>query len=162
MRTRHLASLTLALTLGAASLAAAQSTTTPAATEAVQAAQVTAVAAADSRPRHRHRHRHHRRHARLFRGVHLTTDQRAKLSTIRDQYRTQSRVLFHQIRTARHAARAATARTDTAAVSAARATMRDAHAKFASLRTQWKSDARGVLTPDQQTQFDKNAARGRS
>lgn len=153
MRTRHLASLSLALTLGAASLAAAQSTTTPAATETVQS---TPAPTANSRPRHRHRHRHH--HSRLFRGVHLTTDQRAKLSTIREQYRTQARPLFRQMRTARHAVRSA-ARTDTAAVSTARATMRDAHAKFASLRTQWMTDARGVLTPDQQTQFDKNAAR---
>jgi Spy/CpxP family protein refolding chaperone len=89
----------------------------------------------------------------------LTTDQRAKLSNIRDQYRTQARSLFRQIRTARHAVRSAAARTDTAAVTAARATVHDARAKFASIRTQWMADARGVLTPDQQTQFDKNAAK---
>jgi Spy/CpxP family protein refolding chaperone len=152
MRTRHLASLSLALTLGAATIAAAQSTATPAQTEV---APPNSAAATNSRSTHRH----WRHHSRLFRGVYLTTDERAKLSTIREQYHAQLQPLVQQFRTARHAIRAAAARTDTAAVAAARATMRDVRAKFTSVRTQWMTDARGVLTPEQQTQFDRNAAR---
>jgi Spy/CpxP family protein refolding chaperone len=152
MRTRHLASLSLALTLGAATIAAAQSTASSAQTEI---APPNSAAGTNSRAMHRH----WRHHSRLFRGVHLTTDERAKLSTIREQYHTQLKPLVHQIRTARHAIRAAAARTDTAAVAAARATMRDVRTKFASVRTQWMNDVRGVLTPEQQAQFDKNAAR---
>ena len=55
--------------------------------------------------------------------------------------------------------RTASARADTAAVSAARATLRDVRSKFVAARSQWMNDARGVLTPDQQAQFDKNVAR---
>jgi Spy/CpxP family protein refolding chaperone len=91
--------------------------------------------------------------------VHLTADERGKLATIREQYRTQLEPLVHQIRTARHAIRTAAARADTAAVSAARATMHDVRSRFGAARSQWVSDARGVLTPDQQAQFDKNVAR---
>ena len=155
MRTRHLASLSLALTLGAATVAAAQGTTTPA--EPAQGQTVEAAAAISTEsgaqgqqraqqqaPRH---WRHH--HSRLFRGVTLTPDERGKLATIREQYRAQFKPLLHQIRTARHTMRTAASRADTAAVSAARATMRDVRSKFAAVRSQWQSDARGVLTPDQ-------------
>lgn len=159
MRTRHLASLSLALTLGAATVAAAQSTT-PAAPEQGQTVETAAQAPASTEtgPQTPHRHwRHH--HSRLFRGVKLTPDERAKLATIRDQYRTQFEPLVHQIRTARHSMRTASARADTAAVSAARATLHDVRSKFAAARSQWMNDARGVLTSDQQAQFDKNVAR---
>jgi Spy/CpxP family protein refolding chaperone len=159
MRTRHLASLSLALTLGAATVAAAQSTT-PAEPQQGQTVetQAQAPASTDTGPQTAHRHwRHH--HSRLFHGVQLTPDERAKLGTIRDQYRTQFEPLFQQIRTARHSMRAASARADTASVSAARATLRDVRSKFVAARTQWVTDARGVLTPDQQAQFDKNVAR---
>jgi Spy/CpxP family protein refolding chaperone len=156
MRTRHLASLSLALILGAATVAAAQTTTTPAEPAPGQTAQ--APASTETGPQTPHRHwRHH--HSQLFRGVQLTPDERGKLATIREQYRTQLKPLFHQIRTARHSIRTASARADTAAVSAARATLRDVRSKFSAARSQWMSDARGVLTPDHQAQFDKNVAR---
>jgi Spy/CpxP family protein refolding chaperone len=148
MRTRHMASFALALTLGAATLAAAQSTTVSAQTDVAQA---TPAAATTSNWPHRH-------HARLFRGVHLTADQRAKVSTIRDQYRTQAKPLFHQMRSAHRAIRDAKARSDSAGVTTARTTMQTVRTQFTSLHTQWVSDVRGVLTPDQQATFDKNAA----
>ncbi|SRR5579863_6594867 len=163
MRTRHLASLSLALTLGAATVAAAQSTTTPAEPAPGQTVGAPAGAAASTETGPQTPHRHRRDdHSRLFRGVHLTADERGKLATIREQYRTQLKPLFHQIRTARHAIRTAAARADTAAVSTARATLRDARGKFRAVRSQWVSDVRGVLTPDQQAQFDKNVARMQS
>lgn len=163
MRTRHLASLSLALTLGAATVAAAQTTTTPA--EPAQGQTVEAPAAApastETGPQTQHQtgHRHWRHHhSRLLRGVQLTPDERGKLATIREQYRAQFKPLVHQIRTARHSIRTAAARADTAAVSAARATLSDVRSKFAATRSQWMSDVRGVLTPDQQARFDKNVA----
>ncbi len=160
MQTRHLASLSLALTLGAATVAAAQTTTIPADPGQGQTVEAPAAApaATETGPQRPHRHwRHH--HSRLFRGVHLTPDERGKLATIRAQYRTQLEPLFHQIRTARHAIRTAAARADTAAVSAAQATLRDVRSKFGAARSQWVNDARSVLTPDQQAQLDKNVAR---
>jgi Spy/CpxP family protein refolding chaperone len=159
MRTRHLASLSLALTLGAATVAAAQ-TTTPAEPAPGQTVEAPAAAPAPAETGQQTPHRQWRHHhSRLFRGVKLTADERGKLATIREQFRTQLQPLVHQIRTARHAVRTAAARADTAAVSAARATLRDIRSKFNAARSQWVSDARGVLTPDQQAQFDKNVAR---
>ena len=73
MRTRHLASLSLALTLGAATVAAAQSTT-PAEPEQGQTVETQAQArpaSTETGPQTPHHHwRHH--HSRLFRGVKLT------------------------------------------------------------------------------------------
>jgi|HubBroStandDraft_6_1064221.scaffolds.fasta_scaffold340641_2 Spy/CpxP family protein refolding chaperone len=156
MRTQYLAGLSLALTLGAASVAAAQ-TTTPATPD--QSAAASSQAPATNQDGSQTSHRHWRHHSRLFRGVKLTQDERTKLSSIRDQYRTQLQPLVHQIRTARHSIRTAAARADTAAVNAARATLRDVRSNFTAARTKWMSDARAVLTPDQQAQFDKNVAR---
>jgi Spy/CpxP family protein refolding chaperone len=161
MRTRYLAGLSLALTLGAATAAAAQ-TTAPADPAPGQSAAAPSQAPASTQDGSQTPHRHWRHHSRLFRGVKLTPDERTKLSAIRDQYRTQLQPLVHQIRTARHSIRTAAAQADTAAVSAARATLRDVRSSFAAARTKWMSDARWVLTPDQQAQFDKNVARMQS
>jgi Spy/CpxP family protein refolding chaperone len=40
--------------------------------------------------------------------------------------------------------------------------LRDVRSSFAATRTKWMSDARAVLTPDQQAKFDKNVARMQS
>ena len=163
MRTRHLAGLSLALTIGAATVAAAQTTAPadPAAQAAVAPAQDAAQTPANQDGA-RTAHRQWRHHSHLFRGVNLTADERGKLSAIRDQYRAQLQPLMHQIRTARHSMRTAAAKADSAGVNAARATLRDVRSKFSAARTQWRSDVRGVLTPDQQAQFDKNVARMQS
>lgn len=161
MRTQYLASLSLALTLGAATVAAAQ-TTSPADPAPGQSAAAPSQAPASTQEAAQTPHRHWRHHSRLFRGVKLTPDERTKLSAIRDQYRTQLQPLVHQIRTARHSIRTAAARADTAAVNAARATLRDVRSSFAAARSKWMSDARGVLTADQQAQFDKNVTRMQS
>lgn len=162
MRTHYLAGLSLALTLGAATVAAAQSTAPadPAPGQSAAAPSQTPASTQDAAGTpHRHWRHHSRHHSRLFRGVKLTPDERTKLSAIRDQNRTQLQPLVHQVRTARHSMRTAAARGDTAAVNAARATLREVRSSFAAARSKWVSDARGVLTPDQQAQFDKNVAR---
>ncbi len=64
----------------------------------------------------------------LFRGITLTTDQRSQLKAIRAKYRPQ-------IREARQ--------------NNDRATIKQLHGQMVG-------EARGVLTPDQQTQFDNN------
>lgn len=157
MRKIHLASVSLALLLGGASLATAQSVAGPAAggTADVAASPSSTSDQSGQRPRwNRHRRHHHR----LFRGVKLTTDQRAKLGTIRDQYRVQAKPLFDQMRSARADYRAAKSKGDAAAMAAARGKMHDTRGQFASMRKQWVGNARTVLTPDQQAQFDKNLA----
>lgn len=158
MRKIQLASLSLALILGGATLASAQSVAAPAPSGTPDAAATTSSTtdSPSNRPRWRHYRRHHHR---LFRGVKLTTDQRTKLATIRGQYRTQAKPLFAQMRSARADYRTARDKNDTTAMTAARSAMRGARTQFATMRKQWVSDARGVLTPDQQAQFDKNLAK---
>jgi Spy/CpxP family protein refolding chaperone len=73
--------------------------------------------------------RHHHRHA-LLRGIKLSADQKAQFKAIRAKYHPQ----FKEARQAND-----------------RATMR-------SLRKQMITESRGVLTPDQQKQFDGNLA----
>jgi Spy/CpxP family protein refolding chaperone len=161
MRKLHLAGMSLALTLGGAALASAQSTTAPAQAGTNQAGAATTTTAQPPvsgprmRLRMRLRHRHHRG---LFRGVTLTADQKTKLAGIRDQYRAQAKPLFEQMRATRAEFRAAKAKNDSAAVTAARAKFHDLRSQMGTLRQRWMSDARGVLTPDQQARFDKNVA----
>ena len=158
MRMQYLAGLSLALTPGAA-LAAAAQTTTPAHAGPISGCSIAGARLQPGRiagvppplaPSLIF----------LFRGVNLTQDERTKLSSIRDQYRTQFKPLVQQIRTARHAIRTAAAKADTAAVNAARATLRDVRSTFTTTRTKWMSDARAVLTPDQQAQFAQRTWRG--
>lgn len=158
MRKIQLASLSLALILGGATLASAQSVAAPApgGTPDAAASSSPTTDLPSNRPRWRHHRRHHHR---LFRGVKLTTDQHAKLASIRGQYRTQAKPLFAQMRSARADYRTARGKNDTTAMTAARAAMRDTRTQFGTMRKQWVSDARGVLTPDQQAQFDKNLAK---
>jgi len=73
-------------------------------------------------------HKHHGH--KLFRGITLTENQRTQLRAIQAKYKPQ----FHSAREAND-----------------RATMHQ-------LRDQMVGEARGVLTPDQQTQFDANRA----
>jgi Spy/CpxP family protein refolding chaperone len=72
---------------------------------------------------------HHHRHV-LLRGIKLTSDQKTQLKAIRAKYKTQ----IHQARQSND-----------------RDTVRQ-------LRTQMVGEARAVLTPDQQKQFDSNLA----
>jgi Spy/CpxP family protein refolding chaperone len=153
MRTMYLASLALALAAGTAGIAAAQATSTPA--TGADAAQATvAPTPPPTAASHRSHHRWGRRH--LFRGVKLTSEQRARLKNIRGQYRPQLKTLRHEARLNHAVLRRAEAAHDSTAMTAARTKMQDTQAQFATLRDHWRADARGVLTPDQQAQFDRN------
>lgn len=157
MRTIQLASLSLALIVGGATVASAQADSMPAQSGAAQSAATPGTTPQMATPPARWSHHHHARHM-LFRGVKLTSDQRTKLAAIGQQYRTEAKPLYEQTRGTRAALRAARAQNDTAGVAAARAKLRDTGTQFASLRSRWMRDARGVLTADQQTRFDQNAA----
>jgi Spy/CpxP family protein refolding chaperone len=146
MRSLHLASLALVLTISSAPVCVAQSTS---------ASPAPATPGTQSAPSRLHRHARYRE---LFRGVQLTADQKQKVKSIHRQYRSQARTIHQQMRTARTTLRGADASRDTAAVSAARAQMKSARTQFSSLRNQWVSDTRATLTPEQQTQFDANIA----
>jgi Spy/CpxP family protein refolding chaperone len=153
MRSMYLASLALALTAGTAGIAAAQATSTP--TTGADAAQ--AAVAPPPPPTAGLHHSHHRwGHRHLFRGVKLTSEQRARLKAIRGQYRPQLKTLRHEARLNHVAFRRAEAARDSTAMTAARTKMQDTRTQFATLRDHWRADARGVLTPDQQEQFDRN------
>ncbi len=153
MQQRSLAGISLALTLGGASLLAAQAATPAAAPPATAA-----TAAQPAPPAGRDMARHHRGARRLFHGVKLTPDQHAKLTAIREQYRTQAKPLIQQLRSERVALRDARTRADTAAESAARSKIQDARNQLRTMREHWTTDARAILTPAQQVQFDKNLA----
>lgn len=148
MRKRYLASISLAAIIGGATLASAQTTSS-------SPTPVTTTAPVPERQAmHPRWHRH-----RLFRGVGLTADQRAKLSTMREQYRAQAKPFVSQMRATHADLRAARWRGDTAGVAAAKAKMNDTRAHLRRMRDRWLNDARGVLTPVQQTRFDRNVAR---
>lgn len=81
---------------------------------------------------------------RLFRGIELTDAQKTSVKSVAEKYRGQRRALFPQ-------AQGAQQRPD----SAARAQRR---AQFQQLAQREQSEIRALLTPAQQTQFDKNVA----
>jgi Spy/CpxP family protein refolding chaperone len=82
------------------------------------------------------RHRGGDRGDRMFQGMNLTKDQRAKIKVIRDRYKLQADSLRMG-----GAAHDSTSR-----------------AAFRSLMTQQMSEIRSVLTPDQQKQLDDKMA----
>jgi Spy/CpxP family protein refolding chaperone len=95
---------------------------------------------------------------RLFRGITLTADQKASIKQIHDRYRDQFRSLRESARPAMQEARAARQRGDTAAAKAAWQKTAATREQLRSLRQREMADVRGVLTAEQQKQFDQNVA----
>ena len=134
-------SIALALTAGAASFVAAQSTSTPAPRQHV---------AGDSAGWHRGMKGHGE--AALFRGIDLTAAQKAQLKTVHEKYRAQNEGWRDSAKVARGGMRQ---RGD----SAGRPQMSDAdRAKFRAQHEQQLADVRAILTPAQRTKFDANVA----
>jgi Spy/CpxP family protein refolding chaperone len=146
MRSIHLAGVALALTISGA-VGSAQGTAAPQSAPNTTSPQ-TAVT----------RGHHHARYQQLFRGVQLTAPQQNKVRALHHQHRAQARTLRQQMGSARTTLRTARQGKDTAAMTTARTNMHAVRSQFASLRTQWMSETRAVLTPDQQAQFDANLA----
>ncbi|HEU4585777.1 MAG TPA: Spy/CpxP family protein refolding chaperone [Gemmatimonadaceae bacterium] len=93
----------------------------------------------------------------LFKGIDLSSAQKAQVDSIRSKYRSESKSLREQMGPDMKSARAARESGDTAKIAEARKSMAASREKWASLRKQQMSEIRGVLTPEQQTTFDKNA-----
>ncbi len=148
MRLPHIAGALLALTFAAA--ASAQTTTTPPASPSTPVAPSPSAAATRG-----HHHGHYRA---LFQGVQLTSDQEGKVAAIRSEHRTEARTLHQQMGSVRTTLRAARANKDSAAFATARTQMHAVRSQYKTMRGQWMSETRAVLTPAQQSQFDANAA----
>ena len=131
----------LALSLGAAGAASAQSTQAPSHRD--QAGQAERGVRGDRRGMR----------GMLFKGITLTADQKAHLKELRkNSVSTESR---EQFRKAMTEAREARQRGDTAA---ARAKMQAVRAEMEKNREREFATIRGILTPEQQRQFDANVA----
>lgn len=91
----------------------------------------------------------------LFNGITLTDAQQAQLKTVRERYRGQRAALRKEVGAQRGANRADGTRPDSAARAAVRGRMTD-------LQQREMADVRGVLTPAQQTTFDKNVTEMRA
>ncbi len=149
MRRIALSGLALALTLGSASLVAAQ-----------QPAQGQARAAQQQHQGRRGQWDRAGRMGRrqLFKGVKLTDQQKAQIKAINEKYRAQARQAREALRPAMQEARADRQKGDTAAARAIFERNRPQFEQLRKARAQELREIRGVLTADQQKQFDANVA----
>ncbi len=149
MRRIALSGLALALTLGSASLVAAQ-----------QPAQGGQAPAAQQQQGRRGQWRHGRRNMRrqLFKGVKLSEQQKAQIKAINQKYQAQAKQAREALRPAMQEARADRQKGDTAAARAVFERNRPQFEQMRKAREQELQEIRGVLTPDQQKQFDANVA----
>jgi Spy/CpxP family protein refolding chaperone len=140
VRTLALGALML---VGAAGVAAAQSTATPTRPDS---------GAYRRGPRAGGEFRARRGGGRdFYADLNLTAAQKAQIKTIREKYKTQFQSLRTQQKPLMDAARAARQKGDTAAF---RSDMQQARALSQPIQTQENNEIRGVLTPEQQTKFD--------
>jgi Spy/CpxP family protein refolding chaperone len=97
----------------------------------------------------------------LFNGIDLSSAQRTRVDSIREKYQAEAKPLRDQMMPAMKEARAARESGDSAKLQAARRSMSEPRDKMVSLRKQEVAEIRGVLTPEQQATFDKNAKNAR-
>lgn len=95
----------------------------------------------------------------LFKGIDLSSAQKTRIDSIRSKYRGESQSLREQMEPAMKDARAARQSGDSAKIKEARANMSTSRDKMMALRKQEMGEIRGVLTPDQQSTFDKNVTK---
>lgn len=95
----------------------------------------------------------------LFRGITLTDAQKAQLQKLGDDGRTQTEALAKSAQADREAMLTARENGDTVPLKAARQKLQGYSNQRIALRGQMLKSARGVLTPDQQKQFDANRTR---
>ncbi len=149
MRRIAFSGLALALTLGSASLVAAQ-----------QPQQGQAPAAQQQHQWGRRAMRNGQRDLRrqLFKGVKLTDQQKAQIKAINQKYRAQAQQEFKALRPAMQEARADRQKGDTAAARTIFERNRPQFEQMRKAREQELREIRAVLTPEQQKQFDANQA----
>jgi Spy/CpxP family protein refolding chaperone len=93
----------------------------------------------------------------LFKGIDLSSAQRARIDSIRQKYQAEFKPLRDEMMPAMKEARAARQSGDSAKVQAARQNMSASRDKMQALHKQEITEIRGVLPPEQQATFDKNA-----
>lgn len=145
MRRIALSTLAVALTLGTASIAAAQQPT-----QAPQAQQQRA----EGQGRWQRQGQHARRA--LFKGVNLTAQQKEQIKAIHQKYNAQAKPIRDALRPAAQQARADRQKGDQGAARAELERTKPQREQLRSLREQELREVRGVLTPDQQKTFDRN------
>lgn len=94
--------------------------------------------------------------AALLRGVNLTDEQKQRLRTINEKYDAEGQKLRAAMRPAGAEARGARQRGDTAAARQAWQGNADQRQQFMALQGRRMTEVRGVLTAEQQRQFDAN------
>ena len=152
----HVRTIALALALCAAG------TVTAAAQAASAATKSDTTVISGHRNRHQMRgERTDRGYRSLFNGIDLSSAQRARVDSIREKYRTEAKPLREQMLPAMKEARTARQSGDSAKIRAARQSMSESRDKMVALRKQEIAEIRGVLTPEQQATFDKNANNAR-
>src|SRR3954468_2697204 len=139
VRTLALGALML---VGAAGVAAAQSTATPTRPDS---------GAYRRGPRAGGEFRARKGGRDFYADLNLTAAQKAQIKTIREKYKTQFQSLRTQQKPLMDAARAARQKGDTAAF---RSNMQQVRALSQPIQAQESSEIRSVLTPEQQTKFD--------
>lgn len=117
-------------------------------------------AGAQGTPREEHGKGHGFGH--FYQELGLTDAQQTQIRAIHERYQPQMQQLNASVREQRQAARAAMQRGDTAAARAARAqaraAMRQTRAQREQLHDAMHAEIRAILTPEQQTRFDAQAA----
>lgn len=93
-----------------------------------------------------------------LRGIELTDAQRTQITAIHRKYQDQFKATRDSARAERGMAPGVRQSRDTAAARAAFSRMQARRARMEQLMTQQRSEVRGVLTPAQQTTFDRNIA----
>jgi Spy/CpxP family protein refolding chaperone len=145
------------IALGLALCAGAAVTTNAQAASSAARSDTTAVT------RHHNRNRPPMRQGRmqradraLFKGIDLSTDQKAQLDSIRSKYRSENLSLRKEMGPAMKDARAARQSGDSTKIDEARQSMKASRDKMMALHKQQMGEIRGVLTAEQQSTFDKN------
>ncbi len=95
----------------------------------------------------------------LFRGITLTDAQKTQMQKLRDGNRAQMQTLGKSAQADREALRTAREQGDTIALRAARQKIEGDRNRAIAYRGQFQQSVRGVLTADQQKQFDANRTR---
>ncbi len=149
MRRVALSTLAVALTLGTASLAAAQQPQQPQAQQQQQQ---------QWGQRGQRWQRGQRGRRALFRGVKLTSQQKDQIKAINQKYAQQFKPIREAMRPVMQQIRTDRQKGDSAAARAAFAQTRSQREQLRSLRQQELKEIRTVLTPDQQKTFDQNVA----
>jgi Spy/CpxP family protein refolding chaperone len=93
----------------------------------------------------------------LFRGITLTDAQKTRLESLRESHKTQARTLREQLRPQMQALRDARQKNDTVAMRTSRSQLMQKREQLMALADRRRVEVRSILTPEQQSTFDKNS-----